>query len=233
MSETHDGIEVLTFKTQRQWHYWLKKNYDQQESVWLKFAKVSTGIPSITYEEARESAIAFGWIDGLINSLDESFFLRKLSPRRPRSSWSKINRQIAEDLIAAKQIQPSGLAQVEAAKADGRWDQAYDPPSKISPPSEIESFLKKNRKAREFYESISAANRYAFLYRIQNAKREDTKNRHIKKMIDMLTAGETYHPQASSSRSTGKRSTAKRSTAKRKAAPKKKGHGKGSGKRKG
>ena len=201
--EKHKGLEVLTMVTYQDWFVWLGKHYSQSEGVWLKFVKkgtanravVSATEKSLTYEEAREGAIIFGWIDGLINSYTESTYLRKFTHRRPRSSWSKINREIAEQLIKTKKIKPSGLAEVKAAKSDGRWDAAYDSPSTAKVPADLAKLLSKNKKAKMFFDSLGSANRYAFLYRIQSVKRQATRERHLKKTIEMLVAGEVYHPE--------------------------------------
>ena len=177
------------------WLSWLKKNFRQQEGIWVKFGKKQSGVPSMTYEEAREGAIIYGWIDGLINSYDETWYLTRFTPRRPRSKWSKINRGIAEELIRSGKMQPSGMAEVEAARADGRWDAAYDSPSRATVPPELASRLKRNRKAREFFESLSRTSRYSFLAWIQNAVRPETRRRRIEQTMEMLEKGEV--PQSS------------------------------------
>lgn len=194
--ETHKQLAVHFFSASSKWLVWLKKNFSQTESVWIKLAKKGSGIKSLSYEEAREGAIRFGWIDGLINKYDEAFYLIKFSPRRKRSNWSKINRGIAEQLIENNKMEPSGLVQVDAAKSDGRWDAAYDSQSTIEVPNELQILLDKNPLANRRFSELNSSNRYAFLYRIQNAKRLETKQRHIQKTIAMLERGETYHPSA-------------------------------------
>lgn len=184
------------FKTQKSWLTWLAKSHNQEEAIWLKFAKKASGKKTVSYEEAREAAIMYGWIDGLINKYDDQFYLIRFCSRRPRSKWSKINREIATQLIKANLMQPAGIQQVEAAKADGRWEAAYDSASTMKVPPELQKWLnlKKNKKAKEFFESITSSNRYAFLYRIQAAKREVTRNKWIEKAKEMLTNGEVFHP---------------------------------------
>ncbi|MEL7496445.1 MAG: YdeI/OmpD-associated family protein [Planctomycetota bacterium] len=194
-NERHKDLDVHFFITQKQFLAWLEKNYAQTESIWLKFAKKASGIKSINYEQAREAAIMYGWIDGLINGLDADFYLTKFTPRRPKSLWSQINRGIAESLIAEGRMQPSGLAQVEAAKADGRWQAAYASQANIEVPPELQKRLDQNPKAKKFFESITKSNRYAFLYRIHNAKRPETKQRHVEKAMEMLIAEKVYHPK--------------------------------------
>ena len=195
--EIHKELEVIAFATQKPFMTWLKKHHEQQQGIWIKFGKKNSGIKSITYEEAREAAIIYGWIDGLINKYepDGNFYLTKFTQRRPRSKWSKINVGIATELIETGKMMPSGLLQVEAAKADGRWDAAYDSQTTIEVPPELRKKLAKFPKAKKFFDSISKANRYAFLYRIHNAKREVTRQKHIDKTIEMLLEGKVYHPK--------------------------------------
>ena len=194
--EKHKGLDVFEFPHYPSWLAWLDKNHIQQESVWVKLAKKKSGIASISYEEGREGAIIYGWIDGLINGYDDQYYLIKFSPRRPRSNWSKINRGIAEQLIAEKRMKPAGVRQVDLAKEDGRWDTAYDSPATIQVPEELTRLLATDPTARQNFDSLNSTNRYAFLYRIQNAKRAETKQRHIESAFQMLRNGEVYHPNA-------------------------------------
>ena len=203
VQETHKDLHVHPFKNYAQWLSWLKKNHKQTQGIWLKFAKKNSGVPSITYEEAREGAIIYGWIDGLINRYDDTYYLTKFTPRRPRSRWSKINRGIAEELIQKKKIKPSGMLQVLAAKKDGRWDLAYDSQTTITVPEELKKLLETHKTANKNFENLNSVNRYAFLYRIHNAKREETKQKHIEKAFEMLKKGELYHP--SPKKKTGKK----------------------------
>ncbi|MGI9518526.1 MAG: YdeI/OmpD-associated family protein [Pirellulaceae bacterium] len=193
-NNVHKGCQVIAFATQSQWLKWLDKNQDQEEAIWIKFAKKKSGIKSITYEEAREVAIMYGWIDGLLNSVDEQYFLRRFSPRRPRSLWSKINREIAVELIESGKMQPRGLAEVDVARQDGRWAAAYGGQSSREMPPELKAFLDKNPKAREFFDSVSAANRYAFIGKIVIPKTEATKQRWLKRVQEMLLTGEVFYP---------------------------------------
>ena len=189
MTERHKGLEVIYCADKRAFNKWLNQNHGQEESIWLKLAKKGSQQKSPSYEEARETAIAWGWIDGLVNALNDSFYLIKFSLRRKKSKWSKINRGIAEGLIEKNKMRKSGLAQVEAAKADGRWQAAYDSPSQMKEPADFLAALKKNKKAREFYPTISKANRNTMLYQIQDAKKEETRQRRINKFITMLAEG--------------------------------------------
>jgi len=203
--ESHKDLDVHSFRTQKSWVTWLKKNHRQYESIWIKYAKKDSGFKSITYEESREAAIMYGWIDGLINGYDDSWYLRKFSPRRPKSSWSKINRGIAEKLIEDGRMMEAGLAQVKAAKADGRWSLAYDSPSKIQVPSELKKLLDGHSVAKHNFENLNSSNRYAFLYRIQTAKRVETREKHIQKAFEMLKKGEVYHPTAAKKKAARKK----------------------------
>lgn len=192
--DQHKGLPVLPFASKAAWARWLRSNHAKSEGLWIALAKKGTGVATVTYEEAREVAIVHGWIDGLVNARDEIWYLLRFTPRRARSKWSKINREIAEQLLAAGAMKPAGLAQVEAAKADGRWDAAYDPPSKIQPHPDFTAALARSPKAKAFFATISAANRFSFLHQVHDAKREETRQRRIKKFITMLEQGQVPYP---------------------------------------
>lgn len=192
--DQHKGLPVLPFATKAAWQRWLKANHARSDGLWIAIAKKDTGVVSLRYEDAREVALVHGWIDGLANARDETWYLLRLTPRRARSKWSKINCELAEHLIAAGKMHPAGLAQVEAAKADGRWAAAYDPPSKIQPTPDFEAALARSPTAKAFFATISKANRYAFLHQLHDAKREDTRKRRIEKFVAMLERGEVPYP---------------------------------------
>lgn len=192
--DQHKGLPVLPFATKAAWQRWLKANHARADGLWIAIAKKDTGVASLCYEDAREVALVHGWIDGLANARDETWYLLRLTPRRARSKWSKINCEIAEQLITAGKMHPAGLAQVEAAKADGRWAAAYDPPSKIQSPPDFEAALARSPKAKAFFATISKANRFAFLHQLHDAKREDTRKRRIEKFVAMLERGEVPYP---------------------------------------
>jgi uncharacterized protein YdeI (YjbR/CyaY-like superfamily) len=192
--KTTDGLQILELKSQKNWRAWLDKNHSQTDGVWLKFAKKTSGIKTVNYAEALEEALCYGWIDSQAKSLDDKYYLQKFSPRRSRSIWSKINVGKVEKLIAEGKMQPAGLAQIEAAKADGRWQAAYSSPADITEPPEFLAALNKNKKAKEFYANLSKSNRYAILWRLHNAKRPSTRARNIEKFIAMLAAGQKFHP---------------------------------------
>lgn len=195
MSETekHKNVPVLFFETAEAWRAWLSDHYADETGIWLKFAKKASGITSLNYAEALQEALCFGWIDGQTQSLDETYYLQKFTKRRPRSMWSKRNVGYVTALIASGKMQPPGLAAIEAAKADGRWQQAYDSASVITMPDDFKAALEKHPKARAFYETLNKTNTYAILWRIQTAKRPETRVSRIEKIIMMLEAGEKIH----------------------------------------
>jgi uncharacterized protein YdeI (YjbR/CyaY-like superfamily) len=173
---------------------WLGANHDRQSSFWLQLAKKRSGVKSITYAEALEVALCWGWIDGQKRPLNEAAWLQRFTPRGVRSRWSKINRDKATALIASGKMQPAGLAEVERAKADGRWEGAYDSPSVAKIPGDFSAALAKNPKAAAFFKTINAANRYAIVYRINAVKRPGTRARKIETFVAMLARGEKLHP---------------------------------------
>ncbi len=190
--ETFQDLAVQPFKTTKTMESWFVKHFARDTGFWLKFAKKASGLPSVTYEEAREIALRFGWIDGQKQRYDDRHYLIRFTPRRARSPWSKINRGIVEQLIKEGRMHQAGLDQVAAAKADGRWDAAYDSQSSMEVPPELSRLLNKNRSARDFFDSLGSTARYAFLYKIHSAKRTATKERHLAKTMEMLSAGITY-----------------------------------------
>ena len=190
-----DRLPTIFFASAREWEEWLEANHATSPGVWLKIAKKDTGIESVRYPEVLESALCFGWIDGQREALDERYFLQRFTPRQPRSKWSKINREKAERLVPAGRMRPAGLAEVERAKADGRWEVAYESQSRIAVPDDLERELATRPQAKEFFFQLSSQNRYAILYRLQDAKKPETRARRLAKFVAMLEAGETIHPQ--------------------------------------
>lgn len=193
--EQYEGLPSLPFATKGAFARWLRSNHASPQGLWVEIAKKGSGVASVTYEEAREVALAYGWIDGLTHAKDELAFRLRFTPRRARSKWSKINREIVEQMIAAGTMKPSGLAQVEAAKADGRWEAAYESPSRMTAHPDFARALERSPKAKAFFATIDAANRYAFLYRVHDAKREATRTRRIEQFVAMLERGELLHPE--------------------------------------
>lgn len=188
-----DELPILPFESPGAWETWLEGHHDTSPGVWLQIAKKASGIPTVTYAEALGVALCFGWIDGQKGGYDERYFLQRFTPRRARSKWSRINVDKVAELVAAGRMRPAGLAQVEAAKADGRWDAAYGGMATSTVPSDLQAALDAIPAARDFFDSISRANRYAVLYRVHDAKRPDTRARRIAMYVEMLAEGRTFH----------------------------------------
>lgn len=184
---------IIPFKNLKAWEKWLEKNYNLHEGIWLKFYKKDSGVESIKYPEALDAALCYGWIDGQLKKGDEKFYLQKFSPRRKRSIWSKRNINHVERLEKEGKMKPSGYKEVEAAKADGRWENAYDSPSNMSIPEDFLKRLSKNKKAFAFFESLNKTNKYAIGWRLQTAKKPETREKRIKTIIEMLSKGEKFH----------------------------------------
>jgi uncharacterized protein YdeI (YjbR/CyaY-like superfamily) len=189
-----DTLPTLAFATPADWEAWLEAHHEETQGVWLKIAKKGSGIPSISYAEALDGALCYGWIDGQKAALDADHWLQKFTPRRPRSVWSRVNRDKVAALIAAGRMRPAGLRQVELARRDGRWDAAYASQRAIEIPADFQQALDENPQAREFFGTLNGANRYAVLWRIQTAKRPETRAARIEKLIAMLARGEKIHP---------------------------------------
>ncbi|MFP5389762.1 MAG: YdeI/OmpD-associated family protein, partial [Thermoleophilia bacterium] len=170
-----DDLPVLLFASKGELEAWLEENHADGEGLWLKIAKKGSGVESVDYAEALEVALCFGWIDSQKRALDEAFFLQRFTPRRPRGKWSQINRAKAEALIAAGTMRPAGLAEVEAAKADGRWEAAYQGQRTATVPDDLKDELDRNEAASEFFANLDSANRYAIIYRLQEAKKPETR----------------------------------------------------------
>ena len=184
-------LPILPFESKKKFADWLAKNHDKSAGLWLKIAKKAAGIPTVTYAEALDVALCYGWIDGQKGSFDEQYFLQKFTPRRPKSIWSKRNVEHVERLIASGEMKPSGLKAVEAAKQDGRWDAAYSSQKNIEVPADFQSALEKNKKAKVFFETLTSSKRYSFLFRITTAKKAETREKRIRQFVEMLSKGET------------------------------------------
>ena len=187
-------LPVMPFKTQQVWKEWLEENHTEAKGIWLKIAKKEARTSSVSYAEALDSALCYGWIDGQKAAFDDKYWLQKFTPRTAKSIWSKVNCSKAEALIAEGRMQPAGLRQVELAKSDGRWERAYESQSKITIPDDFQSELDKNPKAKDFFSTLDSANRYAFLYRIQAAKKPETRSAKIQKFVEMLNQHQKLHP---------------------------------------
>jgi uncharacterized protein YdeI (YjbR/CyaY-like superfamily) len=189
-----DELPTVSFASPAELETWLEENHDRSEGLWLKIAKKDSGIESVTYGEALELALCFGWIDSQKRGFDERWFLQRFTPRRPRGRWSRINREKAEALLAAGSIRPAGLVEVEAAKADGRWDAAYEGQATAKVPADLQRELDANPQVAEFFAGLDSANRYAIVYRLQDAKRPETRERRLAKFVGMLERREKIHP---------------------------------------
>ena len=190
-----DDLPVLGFADPAAWESWLAGQHAASPGAWLKIAKKGSGGTSVSYPEALEVALCYGWIDGQKGALDDDYWLQRFTPRKPGSRWSKTNAGKAAELIEAGRMQPAGLREVELARADGRWDAAYAGQRTMAVPEDLERELAANDAARAFFATLSSVNRYAILYRIGDAKRPETRAKRIAKFVAMLAAHETIHPQ--------------------------------------
>ena len=186
-------LPVVGFAGRAEWAAWLAAEHAASAGVWLRIARKDGGAESVSYSEALDVALCHGWIDGQKDRLDERFWLQRFTPRKPRSRWSKRNRERAEALIASGEMGDAGLAEVERARADGRWDAAYDSHSTATVPEDLQAQLAGNDAARAFFEGLDRTNRYAILYRIQEARRPETRARRIAKFVAMLSEGRKIH----------------------------------------
>ena len=192
---TGEELPSIAFDSPGAWELWLEENHASSEGVRIAIAKKNSGVASVHYPEVLDTALCFGWIDGRRERLDEVRFLQRFTPRRARSRWSRINRRRAEELIAEGRMRPAGLAEVERAKGDGRWEAAYESQRTIEVPDDLERELASRPSAAAFFATLSSQNRYAILYRLHDAKRPETRARRLAQFVEMLEAGETIHPQ--------------------------------------
>jgi uncharacterized protein YdeI (YjbR/CyaY-like superfamily) len=184
---------IRAFRTQQDFETWLEKNQHKTEGVWIRFARKSSGIKSITHPEALETALCFGWIDALRRPESDTTYLQRFVPRRAKSLWSQINRAKALALVASGRMRPSGHAEIDRARQDGRWEAAYPSPANAEMSPEFERELDRHPKAKAFFATISRVNRYAILWRLATAKTEEKRDQLTRKFIDMLEKGETLH----------------------------------------
>ena len=188
-----DGRPILAFASPEEWEAWLEREHASSDGVWLKFAKKGSGVASVAYAEAVEVGLCYGWIDSQALSLDERFYLQKFTPRRARSKWSRVNRDKVAALMKQGRMKPAGLAQVEAAKKDGRWDAAYASPADVEVPEDLQRALDASPKAAEFFATLNKSNRYAIVYQLQDAKKPETRTRRLEKFVGMLERGEKLY----------------------------------------
>ena len=186
-------METLEFKSPVAFRKWLATNHDKVDGVWLRFYKARSNKPSVTHDEALDHALCYGWIDGQARPHDEESWLQKFTPRRARSSWSKRNTEHVERLMKDGLMASAGLKAIEEAKADGRWQAAYDSPRNAAPPDDFLKALSRNKKAKAFFETLNRANIYAIVYRLQTAKKPETRERRMENILAMLSRGEKFH----------------------------------------
>lgn len=184
---------IATFETAQDWDAWLEQHGSTSSGIYIRIAKKDSGIPSVTYAEAVEIALCHGWIDGIRKRYDERSFLQRFTPRKPGSVWSAINKKKVQELTKARLMRPAGLATVKAAKANGQWDKAYAPASTIKVPPDLAAALKKNRKAKAFFDTLTGSKRFAFLHRLHNARKEETRAKRLAQFIAMMERGEAFH----------------------------------------
>ena len=189
---TTKELPILPFASVSLWEQWLFKHHDQLDGVWIKMAKKASGVASVTHDEALDVALCYGWIDGQRKTYDSRFFLQKFTPRRPKSLWSKRNINKVAELTAAGRMQPSGLAEVEAAKQDGRWEAAYDSPKNMVVPEDFLKALGENKQAQAFFNTLSKSNVYAIAWRLETAKKPETRKRRFDALLAMLERGEFH-----------------------------------------
>jgi uncharacterized protein YdeI (YjbR/CyaY-like superfamily) len=188
-----DDLPVLAFADQPAFEAWLEENSATAAGAYVTIGKKGATEPSITQQEMVESLLCFGWIDGRVNKLDDTHFLTRVTPRRPRSPWSKRNVEWVGRLLEAGRMRPAGLAAVEAARADGRWEQAYAGPATMTVPEDLAAALAAEPSAQAFFDGLSASNRYAVLWRVQTARTPQTRSRRIAQLVQMLAENRTFH----------------------------------------
>lgn len=188
-----DSTEPRSFETPEALEAWLRLHHDSAQELWVRIFKKDSGTPSVNWEDCVVASIAWGWIDGLKRSLDEESFLQRLTPRRARSNWSKKNREHAERLIKEERMQPSGLAHVEAARKDGRWENAYAGSSEMVIPDDFLKELEKNGAAKKFFETLNRQNLFAIYHRLHTAKRPETRTKRIAAIVAQLATGKAFH----------------------------------------
>ena len=189
-----DELPEFTFDVRESWLAWLEANHAASAGLWLRIAKRGAAELSVSYDDALTVALCFGWIDGQKRKLDETAWLQKFTPRGPRSRWSRRNREKAEELVRGGAMRPAGLREVQRAKADGRWEAAYDSPSTATVPGDLQAALDDHPSAKAFFETLDAANRYAILYRLQTAAKPETREKRLRKFLEMLERQEKLHP---------------------------------------
>jgi uncharacterized protein YdeI (YjbR/CyaY-like superfamily) len=195
MSKTRRELPVIAFSSQQAFDVWLTSQSADCGGLWLKIAKKSSGVATVSRAEAVDAALCHGWIDGQLDSFDHIYWLIRFTPRQSTSKWSEINRARAQELVALGRMRSAGLKEIERARKDGRWDAAYAPQSAAQVPDDLGQALAKSKKAKAFFETLDGRNRYAILYRVHGAKKPETRAARIEKFVAMLAEGKTIYPQ--------------------------------------
>lgn len=186
-------MQLVSFASSNEWRKWIAANHSKSKGVWLRFFKKDSGEETVTYTEALDEALCYGWIDGQLKTYDAKSYIQKFTPRRPKSIWSKRNVEKAERLIQEGKMKKAGMEQVELAKADGRWQKAYQSPKNMEMPKDLLEQLSKNKKAKAFFDGLNKANLYAIAWRLQTAKKPETRAKRLKEILDMLREGKKFH----------------------------------------
>jgi len=193
MSESKSDLPIISFASDKEWEQWLEENGATSNGIWIKMAKKESGHPSVNHPQALDIALCFGWIDGQRLKFDDEYFLQKFTPRRAKSMWSKVNQDKVAALIAAGKMREAGFKEIERAKADGRWEAAYESQSKMAVPDDLQAALDQNPKAQSFFDSLNSVNRYSILYRITTAKKAETRQKRLEKFVTMLNEGKKIY----------------------------------------
>jgi uncharacterized protein YdeI (YjbR/CyaY-like superfamily) len=191
--KTAQSVEIIAFTSSKEWKQWLAGNHTRFQGVWIRFFKKESGVPSVSYNDALDQALCYGWIDGQLKPYDEKSWLRKFTPRRAKSPWSKRNIEHVRRLTQLGSMKPAGLKEAAAAKVDGRWKNAYDPGSMMSMPADFLKKLSRMKKAKEFFDTLNKANTYAIAWRLQTAKKPETREKRLKTILTMLAKREKFH----------------------------------------
>lgn len=193
-SEKKPESPILPFSSQAEWRAWLESNHVTCDGIWLQFYKKGSGVPTVVYAEALDEALCFGWIDGQLKSGDDKYYLQKFTPRRKRSLWSKRNIEHVSRLEAEGKIHPAGWKAIEEAKANGRWENAYDSQSSATVPEYLLVELAKDPKSLAFFESLNKINKFSIIWRLQSANKQEIREKRLRQILDMMAKGEMFHP---------------------------------------
>ena len=193
LTSEKDDLPIKPFSSQEKWEQWLAKNHSKSKGIWIRFYKKGSGVKTVTYAEALDEALCYGWIDGLVNRYDDKSYLQKFTPRRPKSMWSKRNREHVKRLTKEKKMKSAGHEEINKAKSDGRWEKAYDSAANMKVPDDLLKELSKNKKAKAFFDNLNKTNLYSIGWRLQTAKTPETREKWKKKILKMMKEGKKFH----------------------------------------